>query len=618
MTEHARADNEGSGADPGDLERVSDSETETGRKDAGKEEASGSKTRSIGPLFMLLGAARKYPGRLVGAGCALVTTAAATLAIPNFFKLVIDRGFDGGDINRWFEYLLLLVVVLAIGTAFRFYLVSWLAERVVADLRVKVYDNLVTLPPSFFEENNPREISSRMTADTAIIEQVVGSTISVALRNLLTVIGGTIYLFILAPMLTVWLLVAIPIVIIPIVLMGRRVRNLSRSSQDRIADIGAMVSEVLGGIRIVQVFNQQGREAGRFGEAVERSFATAKSRIWFRAILTALAMALVLGALVGLMWRGALDVEAGHITGGTIAAFVITAGLVGGAFGALAEVYGNLLRASGAAQRLGELLATTPAIAAPARPQELPTPARGSIAFQNVTFRYPTRPEDKALNDFSLVIEPGETVAIVGPSGAGKSTLFQLIARFYDPQVGSVRVDGIDLTRADPIAVRDRLALVPQESTLFNASARDNLRYGAWEADDDAIWKAARAANAEQFLKALPNGLDTVIGDAGARLSGGQRQRVAIARALLRDAPILLLDEATSALDAQSEQLVQSALETLMKGRTTIVIAHRLATVRAADRIVVMEDGRIVEQGTHAELSANSGLYASLAALQFE
>ncbi|WP_066774692.1 ABC transporter transmembrane domain-containing protein [Croceicoccus mobilis] len=567
---------------------------------------------------MLLGAARKYPGRLVGAGCALVTTAAATLAIPNFFKLVIDRGFDGGDINRWFEYLLLLVVVLAIGTAFRFYLVSWLAERVVADLRVKVYDNLVTLPPSFFEENNPREISSRMTADTAIIEQVVGSTISVALRNLLTVIGGTIYLFILAPMLTVWLLVAIPIVIIPIVLMGRRVRNLSRSSQDRIADIGAMVSEVLGGIRIVQVFNQQGREAGRFGEAVERSFATAKSRIWFRAILTALAMALVLGALVGLMWRGALDVEAGHITGGTIAAFVITAGLVGGAFGALAEVYGNLLRASGAAQRLGELLATTPAIAAPARPQELPTPARGSIAFQNVTFRYPTRPEDKALNDFSLVIEPGETVAIVGPSGAGKSTLFQLIARFYDPQVGSVRVDGIDLTRADPIAVRDRLALVPQESTLFNASARDNLRYGAWEADDDAIWKAARAANAEQFLKALPNGLDTVIGDAGARLSGGQRQRVAIARALLRDAPILLLDEATSALDAQSEQLVQSALETLMKGRTTIVIAHRLATVRAADRIVVMEDGRIVEQGTHAELSANSGLYASLAALQFE
>ena len=575
-------------------------------------------SRSIGPLWMLVEAAWNYPGYMAGAGVALLTTSAATLAIPSGFKLVIDRGFGDGEITRWFQYLLVLVLVLAIGTAFRFYLVSWLSERVVADLRLKVYDNLVTLPPSFYEDNNPREISSRMTADTAIIEHVVGSTISVALRNALTAIGGTIYMFFLAPRLTVWLLLAIPVVILPLVLIGRQVRGLSRTSQDRIADLGAMVSEVLGGIRIVQVFNQERREAIRFSGAVERSFETAKRRILMRAMLTALAMGLVLGALVALMWRGALDVQAGEITGGTIAAFVITAGLVGGAFGSLAEVYGEILRAAGAAQRLGELLATRPAIAAPARPQALPVPPRGSVAFQNVTFRYPTRPDEKALQDFSLIVEPGETVAIVGPSGAGKSTLFQLIARFYDPQAGSVRVDGIDLTRADPQELRRRLALVPQESVLFAASARDNLRYGAWDASDDQIWEAARAANAEQFLRALPDGLDTFIGDSGARLSGGQRQRVAIARALLRDAPLLLLDEATSALDAQSERLVQSALETLMNGRTTIVIAHRLATVRAADRIVVMEQGAIVEQGTHAELVERNGLYASLAALQFE
>ena len=589
----------------------------TADEQAAAGEESGSR-RSMGSLWALLGMATRYPGHMAGAGLALLTTSAATLAIPSGFKLVIDRGFGDGEIGRWFQYLLVLVLVLAIGTAFRYYLVSWLSERVVADLRLKVYDNLVTLPPSFYEENNPREISSRMTSDTAIIEQVVGSTISVALRNALTALGGTIYMFFLAPRLTIWLLLAIPAVVIPLVLMGRRVRGLSRSSQDRIADLGAMVSEVLGGIRIVQVFNQESREATRFGGAVERSFDTAKKRIFMRALLTALAMGLVLGALVMLMWRGALDVQAGEITGGTIAAFVITAGLVGGAFGSLAEVYGDLLRAAGAAQRLGELLATRPVIAAPARPQALPNPPRGSVAFQNVTFRYPTRPDDKALNDFTLTVEPGETVAIVGPSGAGKSTLFQLIARFYDPQAGSVRIDGIDLTRADPQDVRQRLALVPQESVLFAASARDNLRYGAWDSSDEAIWEAARAANAEEFLRALPEGLDTFIGDSGARLSGGQRQRVAIARALLRDAPLLLLDEATSALDAQSERLVQSALETLMKGRTTLVIAHRLATVRAADRIVVMEQGAIAEQGTHSQLVSRGGLYANLAALQFE
>ena len=562
-------------------------------------------SRAMGPLWMLIRAAWNYPGHMAGAGLALLTTSAATLAIPSGFKLVIDRGFGEGEITRWFQYLLILVLVLAIGTAFRFYLVSWLSERVVADLRLKVYDNLVTLPPSFYEDNNPREISSRMTADTAIIEQVVGSTISVALRNALTAIGGTIYMFFLAPGLTVWLLLAIPAVVLPLVLIGRRVRLLSRSSQDRIADLGAMVSEVLGGIRIVQVFNQERREATRFGGAVERSFETAKRRILMRALLTALAMGLVLGALVALMWRGALDVQAGAITGGTIAAFVITAGLVGGAFGSLAEVYGEILRAAGAAQRLGELLATRPAIAAPARPQTLPSPPRGSVAFQNVTFRYPTRPDEKALQDFSLSVEPGETVAIVGPSGAGKSTLFQLIARFYDPQAGSVRVDGIDLTRADPEELRRRLALVPQESILFAASARDNLRYGAWDASDEAIWEAARAANAEQFLRALPEGLDTFIGDSGARLSGGQRQRVAIARALLRDAPLLLLDEATSALDTKTEANVMAGIRAMGGTKTILIVAHRHSTLEFCDKVVQLQHGRIARIGDLETISAS-------------
>ncbi|WP_275588715.1 ABC transporter transmembrane domain-containing protein [Croceicoccus hydrothermalis] len=574
---------------------------------------------TLSPLSLLLGMARQYPGRLAAAIAALSVTAAATLAIPSGFKLVIDRGFSGdGDIARWFEYLLVIVVVLAIGTALRFYYVSWLGERIVADLRVRVQDNLLSLPPSFFEENSPAEISSRMTSDTAIIEQVVGSTVSVALRNVLMAVGGTIYLFALTPELTAGLFILIPIVIVPIVWFGRRVRNLSRSSQDRIADVGAMVSEVLGAMKIVQGFNQEDRERARFAGAVDRSFQTARRRIIIRSIMTGLVIFLIFTALTLLMWKGASDVAAGRITGGTIAAFVITAGLVAGAFGSLTEVYGNLLRAAGAAQRLGELLAARPAIAAPARPQALPDPPRGAIAFRDVTFRYPTRPDAAALEDFSLVVEPGETVAIVGPSGAGKSTLFQLVARFYDPQAGSVRVDGVELTRANPAEVRRRIALVPQESTLFAASARDNLRYGRWDASDAEIADAVEAANAAEFLAALPQGLDTQLGEGGARLSGGQRQRIAIARALLRDAPILLLDEATSALDAESERLVQGALDELMQGRTTLVIAHRLATVRAADRIIVMDGGRIVEEGTHDSLSASSGLYAHLAGLQFD
>ena len=551
----------------------------------------------------------------------LLVTAAATLAIPSGFRLIIDRGFAAGsdpaEIGRWFRYLLMIVMVLAVGTGSRFYFVSTLGERVVADIRLAVQRNLLRQSPGFFEENSPSEISSRMTADTAQIDQVVGTTVSVALRNAIMVLGGTGYLFYLSPLMT-GALVAVVVVVIPLMaLFGRRVRSVSRDSQDRIADIGSMISEVLGAMKIVQGFNQEQREQTRFADAVERTFATARRRIVLRSIMTVTVIAFIFGAITMLMWRGAIQVAEGTLSGGTIAAFVLTGMLVAGAFGSLTEVYGDLLRGAGAASRLNELLKVKPEIAPPPRPQALPEPARGSLAFDHVTFRYPTRPEVAAVADFTLTVEPGETVAIVGPSGAGKSTIFQLAERFYDPQLGTIRIDGVPLTGADPADIRRRLALVPQEGTLFAASARDNLRYGAWEASEEAIWDAARAANAEQFLKALPQGLDTFLGEGGARLSGGQRQRVAIARALLRDAPILLLDEATSALDAESEQLVQQALERLMTDRTTLVIAHRLATVRAADRIVVMDEGRIVEQGSHAELQAAGGLYARLASLQF-
>jgi len=578
--------------------------------------------RSLGPLRMIWRAALAYPGKLAMAGLALMITAGATLAIPSGFKLIIDKGFAAGgnpaDIGRWFEYLLMIVVVLAIGTALRFYFVSWLGERVVADIRLKVQANLLRMAPGFFEENSPNEISSRMTSDTALIEQVVGTTVSVALRNLIMGVGGVAYLFTLAPKLTLALVIAIPLIVLPIVWFGRRLRNVSRTSQDRVADVGAMVAEVLGAMKIVQAFNQESREEARFAAAVESTFTTAKRRILLRATMTAIIIMLVFGAITMLMWQGAIGVAEGTISGGTIAAFVLTGGLVAGAFGALTEVYGDLLRGAGAASRLNELLNEKTTIAAPARPLELPAPVRGKLAFEGVTFRYPTRPEVSALADFSLTIEPGETVAIVGPSGAGKSTLFQLAERFYDPQTGAVKLDGVPLTAVDPAAVRRNMALVPQEGILFAATARDNLRYGNWDASDDAIWQAAEAANAADFLRELPEGLDTQLGERGARLSGGQRQRMAIARALLRDAPILLLDEATSALDAESERLVQQALDRLMASRTTLVIAHRLATVRGADRIVVMDGGKIVEQGTHEALSRAGGLYSRLAALQFD
>ncbi|WP_411340599.1 ABC transporter transmembrane domain-containing protein [Sphingopyxis sp. J-6] len=576
--------------------------------------------RKLGSLRMVWHYASRYPLQLLIAVIALGVAAIATLAIPYQFKEMIDSGFvaGGGDVSPHFRFFYVIVLLLAIATALRFYFVSWLGERTVADIRQGVQQNLLRLAPGFFEENRPSEIASRMTSDTSIIEQTVGTTVSVALRNVVMGIGGIAYLFSLSPKLTGGILLGIPVIIMPIVLLGRKLQNVSRSSQDRVADIGATTAEQLGAMKIVQAFGQQDREAARFATAVEANFATAKRRIRLRATMTAIVIGLLFGAITTLLWYGAVGVAEGTITGGTIAAFVLTGGLVAGAFGALTEVYGDLLRAAGAAERLSELLNAEPSIAAPAKPQRFPDPMIGMLEYRNVEFHYPTRPDAPALHGFSLAIRPRETVAIVGPSGAGKSTLFQLAERFYDPQGGEVLLDGVPLVDADPADIRARIAMVPQETVIFAASARDNLRYGNWNATDEELWDAARAANAEEFLRKLPQGLDTFMGEGGARLSGGQRQRVAIARALLRRAPLLLLDEATSALDAESEKLVQDALETLMHDRTTIVIAHRLATVRAADRIVVMDDGRIVEEGRHDDLVAADGLYARLARLQFQ
>jgi len=578
-------------------------------------------SRKLSNLALLWGFAKAYPARLAAALAALVMAAAATLAIPQGLKLVVDKGFgagEGANIAPYFWGLIGIVIVLGISTSVRFYFVSWLGERVVADLRRTVQAHLLRLDPGFFELNRPSEIASRLTADTGVIEQVVSTSASVALRNLFMGVGGIAYLFILSPKLTAMMLLVIPVVIIPIVLMGRRVRNLSRTSQDRIADVGSIVSEVLRAIKVVQAFGAEQREINRFGEAVESAFLAARRRIAVRSLMTGLVILLIFGAITLVLWEGARDVIAGTMSGGTITAFVLASAIVAGAFGALTEVYGDFMRAAGASGRIRDLLAEEPEIRAPANPAALPLPAIGSLRFDAVSFHYASRPDMPAVHEFSLDVAPGERIAVVGPSGAGKSTLFQLVQRFYDPSSGSIQMDGIDLRDADPAEVRARIAVVPQEAVIFAASARANILYGRPDASEAEVWAAAEAANAADFLRALPQGLDTDMGEGGSRLSGGQRQRLAIARAVLKASPVLLLDEATSALDAESERLVQDALEHLMQGRTSLVIAHRLATVRDADRIVVMDGGEIVEIGSHAELVERDGLYARLARLQFE
>ncbi|WP_199554148.1 ABC transporter transmembrane domain-containing protein [Sandaracinobacteroides hominis] len=576
-------------------------------------------SRKLSNLALLWGYASAYPRQIAAALLALVVAATATLAIPQGFKLVVDKGFgagQGADISMYFAALLGIVLVMGMATAVRFYFVSWLGERVVADLRQDVQSHLLRLDPGFFELNRPSEIASRMTADTTILEQVVATSVSVALRNLFIGVGGIFYLFYLSPKLTALMLVVIPLVILPIVFMGRKVKTLSKTSQDRVADVGSIVSEVLRAIKVVQAFGAEEREVQRFSRAAEEAFNTARKRIRVRAAMTAIVITMVFGAITLVLWEGARDVIAGDMTGGTITAFVLAAAIVAGSFGALTEVWGDFMRAAGASARVRDLLAELPGITAPANPASMPVPPIGSLKFEDVSFRYPSRPDMPAVRDLKLEIHPGERVAVVGPSGAGKTSLFQLVQRFYDPMLGRILMDGVDLRDADPADVRARIAVVPQEAVVFMGSARSNILYGRPDASEEDIWAAAEAANAAEFLRGLPEGLDTDLGEGGTRLSGGQRQRIAIARALLKDAPILLLDEATSALDAESEASVQEALEHLMQGRTSLVIAHRLSTVRDADRIVVMDAGRIVQVGTHAELVAAAGLYARLAGLQ--
>lgn len=531
---------------------------------------------------------------------------------------MIDHGFSsGGQINRAFALLMLVAVVLALATAARFYFVSLLGEKVVADLRSRLYAHLIQLGAGFHDRSRSGELVSRLTADSELLRSVVGSTMSVALRSSVTVVGSLAMLFVTSPRLAAWSLLGIPLAVLPIIIGARKLRAVARSSQDRIADANSLASETLGAVRTVQAHAREPYERGRFDKALGDAIGAARRRIGAQSLVTASAILLVFGAIVGVLWLGAHDVIDGRLSAGTLGQFVLYALIGGGSVGALAEVWNELQRAAGGMGRIGELLQEDIEIRAPTQPLTLPQPLRGEIRFDEVVFHYPQRPDQAALDHFNLHVRPGETVALVGPSGAGKSTVLSMLLRFHDPASGRICVDGIDVRQVDPAELRAQLALVPQQPTLFAASARDNIRYGRLQASDAEVEAAARAAEADGFLRALPQGYDSELGERGARLSGGQQQRVAIARALLKDAPILLLDEATSALDAQSEHGVQQALERLMAGRTTLVIAHRLATVLKADRIVVMDQGRIVAEGTHSQLLAQGGLYAELARLQF-
>ncbi|WP_213875925.1 ABC transporter transmembrane domain-containing protein [Pseudomonas sp. dw_358] len=564
---------------------------------------------------------RPYRWQAAGALVALIVTAGITLSMGQGVRMLVDQGFMTRSpelLRRSIEVFLLLVMALAAGTFTRFYLVSWIGERCVADIRQIVFNHLLELHPGFYEDNRSSEIQSRLTTDTTLLQSVMGSSLSLFLRNALMVLGGVVLLFITNPKLTSIVVVALPLILAPILLFGRRVRGLSRQSQDRVAEVGSYVAEALGQIKTVQAYNHQAEDRRRFSLTVEQAFDTARQRILQRAWLITLVIVLVLGAVGVMLWVGGMDVIAGKISNGDLAAFVFYSLIVGSAFGTLSEVIGELQRAAGAAERIGELLQARSEIQAPVTGVlRLPERVSGRLDLQDVQFAYPSRPDVPAIRGLNLSVKPGETLALVGPSGAGKSTLFDLLLRFYDPQHGRILIDGHALVDLDPSDLRRHFALVAQTPALFYGTVEDNLRYGRASATHEQLREAARIAHADEFIMALPNGYQTHLGEAGLGLSGGQRQRMAIARALLVDAPILLLDEATSALDAMSEHLIQQALPTLMQGRTTLVIAHRLATVQNADRIAVIEQGRVAAIGTHQELIAGNELYARLAALQF-
>ena len=576
--------------------------------------------RRLRDLLNLLPFVSRYRALVAGWLGFLALSSAATLTLPQAVRVMIDHGFansNAASINASFIGLFIVAAVLAVATAARFFCVSLLGERVAADLRRRLYDHLLTLDQAFFEKTRTGELVSRLAADTELVQTVVGSTLSVAVRSCVTLLGAATMMILSSPHLAGLSALVIPAVVLPIVIFGRRVQKLSRESQDRIADASAIASESLNAMHTVQAYTREPKESERYAGAVARALATARRRIATTGTLTAMVILLTFGAITLVLWAGAQAVVAGTMAVGVLSQFVLYAVLAGGSVGALTEVWGEVLRASGAVGRISELLTTTADIRSPDAPTMLAKPVRGAVRFEHVEFRYPSRPDRAALHDFSLAIAPGETVALVGPSGAGKSTVFQLLLRFHDPQQGGITLDGVDLRALALPDLRGSFALVPQDPVLFGASAGDNIGFGRNDADANAVVAAARAAEAHDFLDLLPERYETYLGERGVRLSGGQQQRVAIARALLRDAPILLLDEATSSLDAQSEHAVQQALERLMQNRTTIVIAHRLATVQRADRIVVMDGGRIVAEGTHAELVRQDGLYAELARLQF-